>query len=375
MRLCIIANPNSIHVRRWVRHFQRRGFDVHLIGAKPRIEAVPAGITFHDSMTFPAIPGVQYLAAARKTRQIVNQIQPDVIHAHFVDGGGWLAAATGFHPFILTAHGSDLLSLSTQSLAFRQLSQWALNCADYVTCVSKQLYSTALSLGVDASKVELLPMGVDLDLFHPHGDAAEQPDLTKGRTGPLITNLRAIKSIYNPHDFARAIPLVLKNVPDARFAIFKAGADPELLAEFQSIVTQHGASNSVHYIERVEDNKMAALLRDSTVAVSIASSDGTPMSVQEAMACGTPLILGKIPSFDGWITNNNNALLIPLHNPDELSKAIVRLLGNTQLRKELSYQGLSFIRTHANRAKLMQRVEDLYRDFANEDFNASKRDG
>ena len=130
MRLCIIANPNSIHTQRWVRYFAGRGHDVHLIGDKPLTIPPPEGITLHDLTRQTNARKLRYVVWARAVRKLVREIRPDVLHAHQVASAGWLGAASGWHPFLVTSWGSDLLLGARRSLVQRQLARWVLARAD-----------------------------------------------------------------------------------------------------------------------------------------------------------------------------------------------------------------------------------------------------
>lgn len=294
MRLCLIANPNSIHTRRWVRHFADLGHEVHLIGEKPLSAQPPAGAVFHDLTRQGNARKLRYLVWARTVRRLVRQIQPDLLHAHQVASAGWLGAAAGYHPFLVTAWGSDLLLGAVRSPAQRYLARWTLRRADYVTCVSQSLVEAALALGVERQRIELAPWGVDTTVFRPGDAATPSVSMTReaalsmtGRAAPLVLSIRGVQPVYQPLTVAAAIPLVLARRPDARFVIRTYSADAGLLAEFQRQVAAAGAAGAVGYIGDLPDDRaIADLYRQAAVVVSVPSSDGAPQSVLEAMACG-----------------------------------------------------------------------------------------
>ena len=147
LRLCIIANPNSIHTQRWVRYFVERGHEVHLIGEKPLASVPPQGARFYDLTQQANLRKARYLVWSQAVRRLVRTIRPDVLHAHQVASAGWLGAAAGYHPLLVTSWGSDLLVGARRSAAQRQLARWVLRRADRITCVSQDLAQAALALG------------------------------------------------------------------------------------------------------------------------------------------------------------------------------------------------------------------------------------
>ena len=108
------------------------------------------------------------------------------------------------------------------------------------------------------------------------------------------------------------------------------------------------------------DREIARFYQSADLAVSVASSDGKPISVQEAMACGTPLILGDIPAFHNWVTNEKEALLIPVNDANALANAIIRLLSERELQAILVKNALKYIQHHADSNIWMQASKHLY---------------
>ena len=170
LRLCIISNPNSIHTHRWVDYFVGRGHEVTLIGDLPLRRTAPAGVRYIDLPAQQRGGKLRYAAWTRSVRRIVHELRPDVLHAHYVASTGWLGAGAGYHPFLVTAWGSDLLVNAQQSRVQRQLARWVLRRADYVTCVSQNLADVARQLGAAPDRIEVAPWGVDTDVFRPVAD-------------------------------------------------------------------------------------------------------------------------------------------------------------------------------------------------------------
>lgn len=359
LRICLIANPNSIHTQRWVQYFAGRGHDVHLIGEKPIAAAPPPGCHFHDLTLHTNQRKVRYLVWAQAVRRLVRVIQPDVLHAHQVASAGWLGAAAGYHPFLATSWGSDLLLGTRRSRAQRVLARWVLRQADRITCVSQNLAEATVALGAPPLRVEVVPWGVDLDLFHP-----AETDHTPGET-PLVLSIRAMRALYNPQVIARAIPAVLARVPQARFVIRTYNSDQGLLAQVQQQIADSGAGYAVSYVGDLPgDAAIADLYRRAAVAISVPSSDGTPQSVLEAMACGVVPVLSDLPSLREWVADGREALLVPAGDSEALGQAIVRLLDDRALVHSLRSAGLARSRERADSRRWMQRNEDIYRELA-----------
>lgn len=359
MRLCIIANPNSIHTQRWVRYFAQRGHDVHLVGPNPLETTLPEGIAFHDLTRVTNRRKFRFVLWSYTLRRLLRTIQPDVLHAHQVTGAGWLGAATGFHPFLVTSWGSDLLISAKRSPTQKRLARWVLRQADHITCVSETLAEAALELGADPQRVEVALWGVDTDVFHP------DPSPRLGSGPRQVLSIRAVRPIYNPLVIASAIPIVVARVPDARFIVRTYSVDDSLFAEFRKCVDLTGVSGAVDFVGDVpSDHEIADLYRRSEVVVSVPSSDGTPQSVLEAMACGAVPVLSDLPSLRLWVQHEHEALFVPVGDFEALAEAIVRLLTDPDLRAKMRSAALQMVHERADSAILMAHNEAVYKSLA-----------
>jgi glycosyltransferase involved in cell wall biosynthesis len=239
----------------------------------------------------------------------------------------------------------------------RLLARFVLSRADYVTCVSAPLVQAARALGVPAERVELAPRGIDIAHFHPGEASSVRP--------PVVLSLRGIHPVYNPLVIARAIPAVLAHRPDAYFLICTYSVDAALLARFRQIVAQAGSADSVAYIGDLRDDQaIADLCRRAAVAVSVPSSDGTPQSVLEAMACGAVPVLSDLPSLRDWVRPEVEGLFVPVGDAEALAAAILRLLNDQALRSSAQAAAVQRVRALADRHVRMQRYDHIYRELA-----------
>ena len=360
MRLCYVANPNSIHIQRWVRYFAARGHEIHVISTRSVQSSAPPGVTLHQ-LSSPSLPMLQNLALGCQVRKLVRALRPDLLHAHQITPDGWQAAMAGFHPLLLTAWGSDLLLAPHRAWRYRLFIRWALAQADYVTCVSQSLAQAARELGADPSRLEVAPWGVDTELFCP-GPSSDvlRAELGLGQ-GPVVLSIRALRPLYNPLDFAQAIPRVLEQAPNTQFVIRSHLYDPELLGRVQAVVKQHGKESAVRFVgDLADDRAIADLYRLADVAVSVPSSDGTPQSVLEALACGAGLVLSDVPSLHEWVRDGQEGLFVPVGDVEAIGSAIVRLLKDSALRSQLRTNGLELIRQRADSRVWMARAEVTY---------------
>jgi L-malate glycosyltransferase len=365
MKLCLVANPNSVHTRRWVKYFSQEGLEIHLVGEHTPLRPPPDNCEFYDLTRTTNLRKARYLVWSRALHQLVRQIKPDILQALSLASAGWLATASNYHPFVATAIGSDLMLLEKRSILHRQLTTWALKRADFVTCVSKGLATKARQLGVDQNKVDVVYIGVNLGIFHPGSVGDRDQNKLTTNDQPLVLSIRAINPIYNPLDIARAMLIVLKQFPGARFAVFTYNNDPATLAAFKAIIAAENVSNSVIFVDPLsDDNIIANFYRAADIAISIPSSDGTPASVLEAMACGTAVIASDLPSLHDWIIPEQNGIIVPVGDVNALANAILRLLQDPGFRERLGSNATATVQEQGDHQVWIQQMMKIYHDLA-----------
>lgn len=323
--------------------------------------AFPKCVVFHPLSPATNIRKLWYVPLALRVRRLVHTIQPDILHAHQASPPGWLGAFSGYHPFMVTVWGSDLLIKPNRSRLYRILARWVMRSADYVTCVTQQLANIARYLGANPATIEVAPWGINTQIFHPNPTNPELRAQLGLKNGPIILNLRPIRPVYNPLDVARAIPPVLQEAPDAQFIVRTYAPDAELLNQFRAILYEAGVSEKVHYIgDLPNDEAIASLYRLVDVGISVPSSDGLPLSVLEALACGMPLVLSDLPSLREWIQEGQEGLFVPIGDAQAIADAIKRLCQDRYLHSQLRANGINLVRKRADREVLMGRMEEIY---------------
>jgi glycosyltransferase involved in cell wall biosynthesis len=368
MKICLVANPNSAHSRRFAQGLLERGHEVTLIGDHPLVggearASLPATLGYIDLTRLTNFRKLRYLVWGLTMPGILRRLQPDLLHALGAAGAAWLGAAAHFHPFVITATGSDLLQLTRKSTLHRRLTLWALHRAEKILCLSNQLKSTASALGVPSAKLSVTYWGIDPGIFYPAVDKIALKRQAGLAESPLVISMRAMNTIYNPLDIARAIPHILQEAPQTQFLILTYNADARILSQFQAILGDAQVSQAVHYIPALSgDQAIADLLRACDIAISMAASDGTPVSVLESMACGNALVLGDIPTLHDWVTHEQNGLFVPPGDILALSQAVVRLIRDADLRQRLGESAALFAFENAGQARSFDQVERLYQE-------------
>jgi glycosyltransferase involved in cell wall biosynthesis len=378
IKVCLIGNPDSIHVQRWARHFAHRGFDVSLLSYyQPRVE-FDGNPTVHfvrargpgarragarSVATMSRFPGMLRLVTAARLRAAgfyreLRRINPDVLHAHYVSDYGFLAAMSGRHPLVVTAWGSDLLLDPRQSAITRSLVRWVLSRADLVTYNAAQLGQEARAMGTPPERLLQVVMGVGNEML----DALGTRTVVPADREPVILSQRSLeRDVYNVDILIKAMPAVLQRVPAARLVI---GGDGALRASLEDLARHLDVARAVEFAGTATwPDGLAERLGQASVYVSVPSSDGTSVTLLEAMASGAYPIVSDLPGNREWI-DGEGGTVIPVREVAPLADAIVSALNEPGRRSSAAQHNRELINQRGLWDVNMSRMEKAYRSLA-----------
>jgi len=297
-----------------------------------------------------------------QTRRLINKIKPDVVDGHFVTVYGFLAACSGFHPLVVTAWGSDILVYPRRNPFFKAITQHALKKADKIICDAEHLKEVLIEMGTLPQKINLLYFGTDTEKFKPAQGAEElmkQPGIFNS---PTVISLRNLEPIYDINSLINSIPMVLKQVPEAKFIIAGKGSQEVKLKELAKSL---GVSQSVKFVGLIPNEEMPQYLASSDVYVSTSLSDaGLSAATAEAMACGLPVVITDFGDNRKWVEDSVNGFIVPLKDPKTLAEKIIYLLGNEAIRVEFGKRNRRIIEQRNSYYKEMEKMDNIYKDLA-----------
>lgn len=322
------------------------------------------GVIYHKlEIKFKVIPKVQVIEKIIKVKRLVKNISPDIIHGHFVSGGGCYAYLSGFKPLVVTAWGSDIYLYPKQSFINKMLTRRTLQNADLITTDSNDLKNEVIKLGASRGKSYIIQFGVDTKLFHPtYATNALKRELKIGDNEKIIFSPRMIKSTYNIDNIVKAFKLLQRDFSNLRL-ILKSyiEKDKEYRIYVEKLAKRLGVKAQIIFIGQVNYSTMPKLYNLSDVVVSIPTTDGTPVSVLEAMACGCNIVASDIPSLQEWIKDGWNGYLVNVKDIEEISQKIKKcLLIKSDEREKIINRNLNIIRERADYFSNMKKMERLY---------------
>jgi len=395
----LVADGRSPTTRSWIDNIQTLGVEVSLISTFP-CDAPPKLKHFHTLpiafSNFSGKPGetgneasksrikslvrrftplfqalryvfgpLSLLLFARTYRLLVNQIQPDIVHALRIPFEGMLGSFTPKNiPFLAATWGNDLTLHARGSWLMCLFTRRCLKRANGLTSDTHRDVRLAHQWGLNPTAPTLIVPGsggLDLDAI----DAADAFNsqvfnITDNRL--WVVNPRGLRpgSVHQDVFFA-AIPLILAQRPKTCFICPGLKGNQQI----EALVEQLKIQEHTFLLTKLPQPQLWALFKKSQVFVSPSSHDGTPNTLLEAMACGAFPVAGDIESLREWVEPGNNGLLVNPRDPQQLAEAILETLNNPELRSKAADRNRVIIETQASQEATLPKIKDFYAHFLN----------
>jgi glycosyltransferase involved in cell wall biosynthesis len=360
MRICCVADGASVHTQRWVNYFAGKGHEVHLICWR-LMPGYDENIHIHSLTRLPPKIWTQYLSALLwifQTRHLIRKIKPDIVDGHFITSYGFLAACSGFHPLVVSAWGSDVLILAKQSRIYRFLTEYSLKKADLITCDGENTREEMIKLGTNAEKIRLIYHGVDMQKFNPQKREQKLRDDLGLFESPTVISVRMLEPLYDVESLVKAMPLIIKQVPETKLIIAGEGEQRDYL---EKLAGSLGISSAIRFVGQIGHDELPKYLASANVYVSTSLSDGgIAVSTLEAMASGLPVVVTDCGDIKKWITDGENGFIVPVKAPEAIAAKVIYLLGTGDTRMKFGRLAREVVENRADYEKEMLKVERLY---------------
>jgi len=292
--LFFVANASSIHTVKWVNYFIQEGYNVHLATFSKKNNTACKNIYYLGNKN-PHMGGgnYHYLFSVPKLAQIFKKIQPDTINAHYSYSMGLIALlakkkAKIQSEFSVVCYGSDILSPPLPYI-FDITNKYILKNSHKVFVVSDQIKEKLEKFGISMDKVFIGQYGIEKEMLN-----SEEKDID------IISN-RAYTSNSQ-------IDLLLDVLDNIYYKKLKIIFILPGIKESQLLILKRKYPHIIFY-DYMEHNTMINLVKRAKIYISATKSDGTSLSLLEAMAFKCIPVVSNIISNRSWILDGINGYL------------------------------------------------------------------
>ena len=329
---------------------------------------------------FIKIPGVSRLSAGvtsyAELRKCVKEENIDAIVLYSVPTNGLqtINIARKYDiPVIFRSIDilNQLVSYKALRPITRLLEKKVYSRADMILTLTPGLSKYVAELGADESKIRLLLMPVDTNIFYPQ----PPPDELRRKWG-LSSDDRIVLFMGTLFDFSGLdalipqFPEILKKVPEAKLLIVGDGPQrPKLDALISDLELQGSVIiTGFEPYETMPQYINLASICINTFLITGATRDIFPGKTVQFLACGKPFIATALPGMIAVVAGEGQGVIY-VNDADEMATEIISLLGSDTSRQQLGQAGLDYVKQVHGYDKiayqLEQRIKEVREDKGN----------
>ncbi len=328
-RILLLADINSEHTQKWASALANQNYDIGIYSfSVPKTNwYINHSITLLSSKKTTSkvvsiLNKVLYISFLPHLIKTIKAFNPAILHAHYASSYGFLGALSHFKPFVISAWGTDIIKFPHINFITKSIIKYNLSKADSICVTSHTLEKHAHQL-IDKT-VHVIPFGVDLEVFSKN----------ELHTHPVFTIgcVKSLEKIYNIDIIIKAFGILKDNNPTKKI-ILKIVGDGSQLEVLQHLVCDLKLTNEVQFLGKIKNLDIPVILNELDILANISEYESFGVSVIEAMACKTPVIISNAEGLIEVVKNSDNAIIINQNQPLELAEAFEKIMNDKLFAK------------------------------------------
>ncbi|MCD6519629.1 MAG: glycosyltransferase [Anaerolineae bacterium] len=288
--------------------------------------------------------------------EILSSFRPDVVHTHETAILAFqlarLRRRLKTFPLIATCHyvphfvaqylGSEKLEDWILTLAWT-FSIHLLNQCDHVVFATRAHRHFFLQEGLK-TPTSIISNGIDTTRYHPKGQSEE--DVIQRYAlpmGPRILFVGRLAKDKKIHILIRAMRYIHQEI-DAHLLLVGRGDERSRL---EQLAKELALQERIHFLGFVPEEDMPAIYRASQLFAIASTCEVQSLPTLQAMATALPVVAVNAVALPEIVRDGYNGLIVPPNKPEEMAQAILRLLRNPSLAKEMGQRGYELAQDHA----------------------------
>lgn len=287
----------------------------------------------------------------------IDEINPDLLHAHFATNAGFIAYRYGKVDYVVSCWGSDVLILPEKSVYTKNLLGEILKKAKKIQTSAVQLNERIESYFsfIESNKLIDIQYGLERDIV---SKLWENRKLKLDINTPTIINTRRANKVYNNETFINAARIFQDKKIAARFILITGGI---YFRKYEKLIMKLKLKNFT-LIPFLPQEKLYRYLQQADIYISTALSDGLSLCLLEAFAGGLFPIVTNIRANRNVIDDCKNGVLFAPGDVNDLVDKIQEVL--TYDEKKIHYainRNYKYILDKQIQEKNLKLLEGLYK--------------
>jgi glycosyltransferase involved in cell wall biosynthesis len=294
----------------------------------------------------------------------------DILHAHtarsFQCDLSAFVSKLRCSPFLITAHGSLGSFLKVElglrnhilHVAHNLIAKRVFQAADKVIALNRFEMQHFLRIGVDHKKIAIIPNGICLDEFkNRYYDFKEKYGI-KGKLVLFVgrlTRIKGLDTLIQAYHFVKR-----QNSYDSKLVII--GEDWGFKNGVLELIKRYDMSADILLLDSPARVDILSAYHASDIVVLPSNYETFSITILEAFACGKPVIATNVGGIPEMVIDGTNGILVRPNNPKQLYRAIMHLLRNEEIAKNMGFAGQRLVASCFSIDIVARKIENLYKD-------------
>lgn len=345
MKILLLSDTYSEHTEKWALSLAEKGITIGIFSfnkasyewyTHPNIT-----IFFEPESKINAestLTKLAYLKYVSILKRIIRHFKPDVLHAHYATSYGLVGALSGFHPFIISSWGTDVMKFPSKNFVAKSILKYNYKQAD-VLCATSNVIKEYITKIVN-KPVSVIPFGIDVKQFVP-----KKVDSLFKDGEFVIGCIKSLEPLYKIDVLLRAFALLSSKHKHTRLLIIGVGSQMLVL---KNLTKDLGIEDKVVFTGRIPFNEVANYYNMLNLLVNISEYESFGVSVIEAMACEKPVVVTNVGGLNEIVQDETLGIKVNVDNVEETRAAIERLMLDKELSNGIALRAREHVVKHYN---------------------------
>jgi D-inositol-3-phosphate glycosyltransferase len=310
-----------------------------------------------------------------------KSIQYDLIHSHY-----WMSGIAGIElreiwnvPMIQMFHTLGLMKNRVAQSAEEMEGEYRIQGERKVMAAADRIISATLAESsqlqflyqIDASKVTVIPPGVDLSRFYPIPNDEAKDYLGIPPQDRMVLYVGRIEPLKGLDILIEAMGRYCqtRGTEQSRLHLSIIGGDPDTgsekmsaeMARLKTMRKHYGLKDLVTFLGKRDQHTLPYYYSAAEAVVVPSHYESFGMVALEAMACGTPVVASQVGGLAFLVQDGVTGYTVPVGDPQALCAHLQSLLNNRELRQKMGEQAVATAREYAWDKIAVQMIH-LYQD-------------
>lgn len=332
--------------------------DINVVTTSPESRSMSISrwgkVTVHRLPWVPSRTLVHAIGPGRRQMQkYLLNLKPDLIHAH--DTFGLMVKGMSI-PRVFTIHGfiyADTLVSGTRFAWLRsKLWKWieTTGWADQPHIISISPYVRERLKGIVKGVVHDIDNPITESFFH----------INREEQNGTIFSAAWISPRKNTLTLVEAFAKLIANGIDAKLRLAGEFRNKTYGQKVLDKIRSYGLKDRIFILGRIDPKQIHQELSAASVFILVSLEENSPMSIEEAMAAGVPVVASNRCGMPYMVRDGESGFLVDPSNPDEIAERISELLQDDSLRIRMGEKGRQIAKDRFHPSVVARRTREVY---------------